>query len=69
MKIACLQFAPKLGDLKGNIARANAILSQQPLEHLDLLVLPELALTGKPISYHITYPISKLSTSPALFTT
>jgi len=48
MKIACLQFAPKLGNLESNIAQANAILLQQPLEDLDLLVLPELALTGKP---------------------
>jgi protein N-terminal amidase len=26
MRIASLQFAPKLGDLKGNIEKANALL-------------------------------------------
>ena len=46
MKIACLQFAPNVGDLEGNIARANAVLAEQSLDGLDLLVLPELALTG-----------------------
>ena len=46
MKIACLQFAPTVGDLEGNIARANAVLAEQLPDGLDLLVLPELALTG-----------------------
>jgi len=46
MKIACLQFAPTVGDLAGNIARADAVLAEQSLDGLDLLVLPELALTG-----------------------
>ncbi|KAF9894058.1 Carbon-nitrogen hydrolase [Aspergillus nanangensis] len=59
MKIATLQFAPNLGDIEGNIKRANEILQHgkllgdgplisDGLETLkpDLLVLPELALTG-----------------------
>lgn len=59
MKIATLQFAPKLGDVRGNIERANELLErgkvvpggdpeETRLEALrpELLVLPELALTG-----------------------
>ncbi|KAJ5109311.1 Carbon-nitrogen hydrolase [Penicillium angulare] len=64
MRIATLQFAPKLGDLEGNIRRANEILDRGKVlkaefggavksiaietERLrpDVLVLPELALTG-----------------------
>lgn len=62
MKIACLQFAPKLGDIEGNVARANAILSAQTPEDLDLLVLPELALTDNS-SLHIS-----LQTEPTMLT-
>ena len=50
MRIACLQFAPQLGDVNNNLSRADEILSnaaQDELERLDLLVLPELAFTGK----------------------
>ncbi|KAJ5723759.1 Carbon-nitrogen hydrolase [Penicillium malachiteum] len=68
MRIATLQFAPKLGDVEGNIRRANEILAKGKvissrrgflsstfgtstvvdIEQLrpDVLVLPELALTG-----------------------
>ncbi|KAJ5948905.1 Carbon-nitrogen hydrolase [Penicillium verhagenii] len=69
MRIATLQFAPKLGDLEGNIQRANEILNRGKVISLssddtlkstsgltaaieieklkpDILVLPELALTG-----------------------
>ncbi|EPS34619.1 hypothetical protein PDE_09583 [Penicillium oxalicum 114-2] len=62
MRIATLQFAPKLGDVEGNITRANELLkrgkviacdgSSERMEvgidglRPDLLVLPELALTG-----------------------
>lgn len=62
MRIATLQFAPKLGDVEGNIRRVNEILKKgksvalgdQPLPigigvdllKPDVLVLPELALTG-----------------------
>ncbi|KAF3396176.1 Protein N-terminal amidase [Penicillium rolfsii] len=62
MRIATLQFAPKLGDVEGNINRANELLKGG--KHIsfagqssgigigidmlrpDILVLPELALTG-----------------------
>lgn len=74
MKIATLQFAPKLGDVHGNIQKANRLLGFAPswgllsspngeqnsdgarvgnddagIESLglDILVLPEMAFTGK----------------------
>jgi protein N-terminal amidase len=49
MRIGCLQFAPQVGDVSGNITRAEAVLSRaepQDLETLDLLVLPEMAFSG-----------------------
>ncbi|KAK3994721.1 hypothetical protein QBC44DRAFT_285459 [Cladorrhinum sp. PSN332] len=49
MKIACLQFAPHVGDVDNNLDRADAVLNsvkEEVLDSLDLLVLPELALTG-----------------------
>lgn len=46
MIIACLQFAPVLGDVESNIKEAEEILSKSALRELDWLVLPELAFTG-----------------------
>ncbi|KHN95768.1 protein amidase [Metarhizium album ARSEF 1941] len=46
MRIACLQFAPQVGDVDNNLNRADAILSRVDPEALDLLVLPELAFSG-----------------------
>jgi protein N-terminal amidase len=48
MKIATLQFNPKLGDVEGNIRRADAILKAREGEFqgLDLLVLSEMVFTG-----------------------
>ncbi|KAM4056155.1 carbon-nitrogen hydrolase [Hirsutella rhossiliensis] len=48
MKIACLQFAPQVGDVDNNLHRADAVLSRANPEDLDLdlLVLPEMAFTG-----------------------
>ncbi|KAF5857149.1 Carbon-nitrogen hydrolase [Aspergillus alliaceus] len=56
MRIATLQLAPKLGDVEGNIRRANELLQKGKVlggvgvgvEILkpEILVLPELALTG-----------------------
>ena len=46
MRIACLQFAPKLGDVDNNLNRADAVLSKGNPNYLDLIVLPELAFTG-----------------------
>ncbi|KAH7318582.1 carbon-nitrogen hydrolase, partial [Stachybotrys elegans] len=46
MKIGCLQFAPRVGDVDNNINRADAILDGSGVDELDLLVLPELAFSG-----------------------
>jgi predicted amidohydrolase len=49
MKIACLQFAPQVGDVDNNLNRADAVLNKASVEDLadlDLLVLPELAFSG-----------------------
>lgn len=51
MRIGCLQLAPALGKLEENMATADKILDeaeQSPLSlRVDLLVLPEMAFTGK----------------------
>ncbi|ESZ90628.1 putative protein N-terminal amidase [Sclerotinia borealis F-4128] len=47
MKIACLQFAPQVGDVEKNLSRADAVLSKANSEDIDLLVLPEMAFSGK----------------------
>jgi protein N-terminal amidase len=47
MRIGCLQFAPQVGDLNNNLNRADAVLNRADPEDLDLLVLPELAFSGK----------------------
>ncbi|KAL5337161.1 carbon-nitrogen hydrolase [Aspergillus crustosus] len=58
MRIATLQIASRLGDVEGNIKRADALLQEARVDgpeginvsldeaKLDILVLPELALTG-----------------------
>ncbi|PVH78587.1 carbon-nitrogen hydrolase [Cadophora sp. DSE1049] len=57
MRIACLQFAPQVGDVDNNLNRADAVLSKANPQNIDLLVLPELAFSGesgnrKGIPYH-----------------
>lgn len=49
MRIAALQFNPVLGDVKGNIEKADSLLfgNEDRLGELDLLMLPELAFAGK----------------------
>ena len=47
MIVGTLQFSPDLGKVAENIARTNALLNASPpSQHLDLLVLPELAFSG-----------------------
>lgn len=49
MRIACLQFAPQVGDTDNNLNRADAVLAkanQDDVDSLDLIVLPELAFSG-----------------------
>ncbi|KAI9661696.1 MAG: Carbon-nitrogen hydrolase [Bathelium mastoideum] len=53
MRLACLQFAPELGKVEGNIARANKILDEtKDVSDIDILVLPELAFSGNPRGYN-----------------
>ncbi|TVY19325.1 Protein N-terminal amidase [Lachnellula arida] len=46
MRIACLQFAPQVGDVDNNLNRADSVLSKANPQDIDLLVLPELAFSG-----------------------
>lgn len=50
MRIATLQFAPKVGEVDQNIKRADALLRQAQenggLRGLDILILPEMAFSG-----------------------
>ncbi|KAL2126002.1 hypothetical protein VTI74DRAFT_1975 [Chaetomium olivicolor] len=49
MRIGCLQFAPQVGKVQNNVTRAEYVLSKaesDALHNLDLLVLPEMALSG-----------------------
>lgn len=46
MRIACLQFASRVGDVEHNLNRADSVLQRANPQDLDLLVLPELAFTG-----------------------
>ena len=43
MRIACAQFAPLRGDVNHNLRLVDELAAQC---HADILVLPELALTG-----------------------
>jgi hypothetical protein len=48
--IAVLQFAPELGQVDRNIARANELLDAANIpDALDWLILPEMALSGRPL--------------------
>ena len=48
MRIATLQFDSALGDVEGNIEKADSLLfcHRDKLENLDLLLLPELVFAG-----------------------
>ena len=49
MRVATLQLDFVLGDVQGNMSRADAFISHNKgrLGNLDILVLPELAFSGK----------------------
>jgi predicted amidohydrolase len=52
MKIACLQYAPKLGAIQRNMERATGIIESTPDLHASSdgrplwLILPEMSFTG-----------------------
>lgn len=55
-RIGCLQFAPQVGDVANNLSRADAVLSkadQKELDKLDILVLPEMAFSGRTPNYFL----------------
>ena len=54
MKITCVQFDSRLGDVNGNIQKTDKLLGGVSPKDLDLLVLPELAFTGACITPLIT---------------
>lgn len=48
MKIAVAQYNPKIGDLKGNTSKTLEYINRAREEKCDLVVFPELSLTGYP---------------------
>lgn len=46
-KIACVQLDSKHADVQANIAQVEALTSHLNAGELDLVVLPEMALTGE----------------------
>jgi len=48
MKVMLAQCAPRVGDIEGNIAMMLDAIMQAEAEQADILVFPELSLTGYP---------------------
>lgn len=48
MRVLVAQVNPGIGDLKGNVAKVLAAISQGRKDQADLIVLPELVLSGYP---------------------
>ncbi|MEL6063904.1 MULTISPECIES: nitrilase family protein [unclassified Methylobacterium] len=46
IRVSCLQFAPLIGDVAANMARASDLVRAAAAEGSQLIVLPELASTG-----------------------
>ncbi|KAJ9095679.1 hypothetical protein QFC21_005551 [Naganishia friedmannii] len=46
LNIACVQYDPQLKDVQGNIGRVKSFLRGMKRKEVDLLVCPEMALTG-----------------------
>jgi protein N-terminal amidase len=67
MHLAVVQTNPSLGAIQKNIARATTLLADLPQSQLDLIVLPELALTGYNFQTpsHITPYVETRTTSPS----
>jgi predicted amidohydrolase len=70
MKIACLQYAPKLGAVQRNMERANGIIENTPDLHASLdgrplwLILPEMSFSGQ-LSILTGYMITMLTNDKA----
>ena len=48
MRVAVAQYNPIIGDLSGNLSKLQQMASNAHAQHADILVTPELALTGYP---------------------
>ncbi len=46
IRVALAQIAPRLGDLDANLERHHALIAEARSHAADLLVFPELGLTG-----------------------
>ncbi|KAF5873176.1 putative carbon-nitrogen hydrolase protein [Botrytis fragariae] len=65
MRVACLQFCPKLCEVKENIRLADSLLAGVLRSQLDLLVLPELALTDHSLEIQGAGPSSQWAQATA----
>lgn len=58
MKVALLQFAPDVGTVKANIARADDLLRNTKIPvDLDWLILPEMAFSGEFTSLFMSFSV------------
>lgn len=56
MKIGLVQFNPLVGDIAGNCRKILDFIQRGKAQHLDLMVFPELSLTGYPPEDLLHYP-------------
>jgi len=61
-KIALAQFAPRLGDVDANLLQILDLTAQAKSQHADLVVFPELALTG----YYLQDLVSEVAVSASV---
>ncbi|MBI5034392.1 MAG: carbon-nitrogen hydrolase [Chloroflexi bacterium] len=62
IKIALAQFTPSLGDVNANLKTILDFIAQAQAQHVDLIVLPELALTG----YYLKDLVPNVAVSPTM---
>lgn len=66
MKIGLVQFNPLVGDIAGNCRKILDFMQRGKAQHLDLMVFPELCLTGYPPEDLLHYPAMYDSVQSAL---
>lgn len=59
------QFNPQVGDVESNVRRAEAVLAEGSPKDIDLLILPEMAFSGKYYCGTCLSRPSKTGCSPA----
>jgi len=57
LRIAVVQFAPKIGHVQQNIEKARTFCESLAPGSIDLLCLPEMIFTGKELSLHSPFSI------------